>query len=225
MIDFSYKQDANIFLESLTSLANTPIEIGREHLLDRICFESMTTLSVKCFFKGMRADHYMPTVANYAFRRALCVQDDMLRIYQKDFLYFTKPNSFYPEKIIKGEPPNIKRRPSKQSQISEGTGSKEEDKRREVFMREFVRENGKGVRQENVRSKTKELTGTLPYAQSMRPSVITASSEDYHYVTTTCQIEDANVELQGRTVRVQTVYHNKDVVTVRHNRGREISPF
>ena len=69
-------------------------------------------------------------------------------------------------------------------------------------MREFVGENGKGVRQENVRS-----------------------SEDYHYLTTTCQIEDANVVLQGRTVRVQTVYHNKDVVTVRHNRGREISPF
>ena len=92
-------------------------------------------------------------------------------------------------------------------------------------MREFVGENGKGVRQENVRSKTKELTGTLPYAQSMRPSVITASSEDYHYVTTTCQIEDANVVLQGRTVRVQTVYHNKDVVAVRHNRRREISPF
>ena len=39
------------------------------------------------------------------------------------------------------------------------------------------------------------------------------------------QTEDANVVLQGRTVRVQTVYHNKDVVTVRHNRGREISPF
>ena len=120
------------------------------------------------------------------------------------------PNSFYPEKIIKGEPPNIKTRPSKQSQISEGTGNKEEDERREAVMHE---------------SKTKELTGTLPYALSMRPSVITASSEDFHDVTTACQIEDANVVLQGRTVRVQTVYHNKDVVAVRHNRRREISPF
>ena len=59
----------------------------------------------------------------------------------------------------------------------------------------------------------------------MRSSVITASSEDYHDVTTAYQIEDANVVLQGRTVRVQTVYQNKDVVTVRHNRRREISPF
>ena len=92
-------------------------------------------------------------------------------------------------------------------------------------MREFVGEYGKGVRQENVRSKTKELTGTLPYALSMCSSVITASSEDCHDVTTACQIEDANEVLQAGTVRVQTVYHNKDVVAVRHNRRREISPF
>ena len=139
----------------------------------------MTTLSVECFFKGMRADHDLPTVVNYPFRRARCVQDDMFYIYQKDFSYFTGPNSFYPGKIIKGKSPNIKKRPNKQSQISEGAGSKEEDKRREAVMWEFVGEYGKGVRQENVRSKTKELTGTLLYALFMH-SVITASSEDCH---------------------------------------------
>ena len=32
---------------------------------------------------------------------------------------------------------------------------------------------------------------------------------------TAFQIEDANVVLQDGTVRVQTVYHNKDVVAVR----------
>ena len=31
---------------------------------------------------------------------------------------------FFPE-IIKGEPPNIKKRPNKQSAITDGTGSKE----------------------------------------------------------------------------------------------------
>ena len=61
----------------------------------------------------------------------------MLRIYQGEFSYFTGPNSFYPEKIIKGEPPNIKKRPNKQSAITDGTGSKEEDRRREAVMREF----------------------------------------------------------------------------------------
>ena len=45
-------------------------------------------------------------------------------------------------------------------------------------MREFAGEYGRGVRQENVRSKAKELTGTLPYALSslsMCPTAITAS--------------------------------------------------
>ena len=63
-------------LESLTSLTNTLTEIGHCHLLDRVCFESMTTLGVKCFFKEMRTDHDMPTVPNYAYKRARCVKDD-----------------------------------------------------------------------------------------------------------------------------------------------------
>ncbi|XP_044168345.1 uncharacterized protein LOC122952543 [Acropora millepora] len=219
------RQSFVIALESLTSLANTMTEIGQEHLLDKICFESLTTLSVECFFKGMRADHDMPTVTIYAYRRTRCVQDGMLRIYQGEFSYFTGPNSFYPEKIIKGEPPNIRKRPNKQSAIPDGTGSKEVDRRRQAVMREFVREHGKGVRQENVGSKTKELTGTLPYAISMRPILITASSEDCQDITAACQIVDANVTLQGRTVRVQTIHHKEDVVAVRHDRRREISPF
>ena len=40
------RQSFLIVLESLTSLTNTMTEIGHEHLLDRICFESKTTLSV-----------------------------------------------------------------------------------------------------------------------------------------------------------------------------------
>ena len=38
------RQSFLIVLESLISPANTLTEIGHEHLLDRICFESMTTL-------------------------------------------------------------------------------------------------------------------------------------------------------------------------------------
>ena len=44
----------------------------------------------------------------------------------------------------------------------------------EAVMREFVWEYGKGVRQENVRLKAKELTGTFPYVLSMRPILIAA---------------------------------------------------
>jgi hypothetical protein len=82
------------------------------------------------------------------------VKDDMMRIYQKRFSYFMGPNSFYPEKIIKSDPPNTASRATKQSVASKGSGDKDEDKSREEAMREFVREYSRGVRQENVRSKT-----------------------------------------------------------------------
>ena len=59
----------------------------------------------------------------------------------------------------------------------------------------------------------------------MRPILIKASSEDSQDITATCQIVDANVALPGRAVRVQTIYHKEDVVAVRHDRRREISPF
>ena len=118
------QQSFLIVLQSLTSLANTLTEIEHSHLLDRICLESMTTLVVECYFKEIRADHDMPTVANYAYRRACCVEDCMLCIYQKDFSYFTGPNSFYLEKLIKGEPTNIKRRPNKQSAKTKTQGEK-----------------------------------------------------------------------------------------------------
>ena len=53
-------------------------------------------------------------------------------------------------------------------------------------MREFAGEYERGVRQENVRSKAKELAGTLPYALSslsMCPTTITASLEESEDLT------------------------------------------
>jgi len=93
------------------------------------------------------------------------------------------------------------------------------------MMREFVREYGRGVRQETVRSKTKELTGTLPYALSMRPAVITDSLEEEHDVTAACQVVEPRDEMRGGNVRVQVVYRKEDVVALRHNRRSEMSPY
>ena len=58
-------------------------------------------------------------------------------------------NSFYPKKIIKGEPPNIKTRPtsSQQTEGRSSSGSKEEDKMPDTVMREFAGEYGRDVRQ------------------------------------------------------------------------------
>ena len=69
----------------------------------------MTTLGVECYFKGMRADHDMPTVANYAYRRARCVEDDMLRIYQKDFSYSLGPIHIIRRKLSKVNPQTSRR--------------------------------------------------------------------------------------------------------------------
>ena len=92
------RQSFQILLDSLTCLSNTLTEIGKENLLDRIRFESLTTFSVECFFKAMKADHDMPTVAGYANKKARCAKEDMMRIYQlNSFSYFTGPNFFYPE--------------------------------------------------------------------------------------------------------------------------------
>lgn len=218
------RQSFQIVLDSLTCFSNTLTEVGKENLLDRICFESLTTLSVECFFKAMRADHDMPTVAGYAYKRARCVKDDMMRMYQKSFSYFTGPNSFYREKIINSEPPNMESRVTKQSVASKGSGDKNEDKRREDVMREFVSEYGKGVRQENVRSKTKEITGTLPYALSMRPAAVTPSHEVNDSVSE-CLIVNASNVNPGDNVRVKVLYRSNDVVAVRHNLRREPSPY
>ena len=44
-------------------------------------------------------------------------------------------------------------------------------------------------------------------------------------VTTACQVVGTKVTLRSTAVRVQTVYQKDDILAVRHNRRREISPF
>ena len=84
------------------------------------CNGGLTTLAVESFFKGMRADHDIPTVLQYGYKRARCVQDNMMRIYQRHFSYFTCPNSFYPERIINSDPPDFGLRQTKQMATHEG---------------------------------------------------------------------------------------------------------
>ena len=79
-------------------------------------------------------------------------------------------------------------------------------------MLEFAGEYGTDVRQENIRSKTKELTGTLPYALSVCPTTITASLEESEDVTTAYQ-----VALRSTAVRVQTTYQKDNILAVRQS--------
>ena len=59
----------------------------------------------------------------------------------------------------------------------------------------------------------------------MRPTVIIASLEEDHDTTAAYQTVDAPDEMGGRNVRVQVIYQKEDVVVVRHNRRREVSPY
>ena len=59
----------------------------------------------------------------------------------------------------------------------------------------------------------------------MCPTTITASLEESEDVPTACQVVDANVALRSAAIRVQTIYQKDDILVVRHNRRREISPF
>ena len=212
-----------IALESITNVVNTFSEIGKEDLLNLIDFESLTTLAVESFFKGMRADHDMPTVLQYRYKRTRCVQDNMMRIYQKHFSYFTCPNSFYPERIINSDPPDFGLRQTKQMATHEG--NQELTKEDVEELKDFAREYGRGVRQDNVRSKTKELNGTLPYALSFRPTVIPTvdTNED---VVAACQEQELNLVTRSHpVVRVTAIYQKDDVIAVRHNRRSETCPF
>ena len=137
---------------------------------------------------------------------------------------FHRPNSFCPEKIINSDPSNMKPRATKQSVASKGSGDKNEDKLREDVMREFVSNYGKGMRQENVRSKTKEITGTLPYALSTKPAAVTPSNE-VNVIVSECQTVNAPNINPGNSVRVKVLYRSNGVVAVRHNLIREPSPY
>ena len=85
-------------------------------------------------------------------------------------------------------------------------------------MREFAGKYGRGVRQENVRSKAKELTGTLPFALSslsMCPTTITASLEESEDVTQPAKLWMLMWHCEVRLYGVQTIYQNDDILAVR----------
>ena len=193
------RQSLLIVLESLTSLqANTLTEIG--HIV------TFWTGSVS---KG----HGMHAISKECEQTTTCLQrlttlteeSTAWKTWKMICCAFIRkishislgPDSFYPERIIKGESPN--RRPKRQSAISKGTGSKE-DTRRETEEKE-TGEYGRANERANWHPSLR------PYC--MCPTAITASLEESEEVTTACQVVDVNVAMRSTTstaVRVQTIY-------------------
>ena len=137
-------------------------------------------------------------MAHYAYKKKpVALKWTCLAFTKKIFLILLAPIPF-----IKAEPPNIRIWPNKQSVVSEGTKSKEEDKRQDIVCWNLLESMEK-----NVHSKTKELAGTLAYAFSRHPAAITASSDECQNVITAGKMLEGNVALRRRTVWVQTRYH------------------
>ena len=140
------RQSFLIVLQSLTSFTNTLTEIGHGHLLGRICFESMTTLGVECYFKGMRL----------AYSGSLRLQKSALRgIRYAAHLSVGFPIFYWAQFILTGENYQNKSKVNPQTSRCDQTSSQQSRRhlRRETVMREFAGEYGRDVRQENVRSK------------------------------------------------------------------------
>lgn len=97
-------------------------------------------------------------------------------MYRGQFHYYTGPKSYYPDKVIDGNPP-----PNSQVLPLENAMEKLSlDDRQQL--REFATTFGKSVRQHTVRDKSKEDTGYLPYEisfctqpQELGSTVTTAS--------------------------------------------------
>ena len=75
-------------------------------------------------------------------------------------------------------------------------------------------------------SKTKEITGTLSYALSFRPTVTIPTVDTNEDVVATCQEQELYLVTRSHpVVRVTAIYQKDDVIAVRHNRRSDTFPF
>ena len=120
------RQSFLMVLEPLTSLKNTLTEIGYSHLLDRICFESMTTWTWNAISKGCKQTTTclqwlsMLTEERAAWKTICCAFIRRISL---------GPIHFIQRKLSKVNSQTSRRDQTSSHKITEGTGSKEEDAR------------------------------------------------------------------------------------------------
>ena len=103
--------------KSLGCLVNLFEETHVSSIAQKIFIASLVTLGIESFFSLMREDNPMPTQLAYGTRRSTCLRELDKRMYDGEFVYFSGPSSYYPEKIIHASPPPY---PSKVSKLQEG---------------------------------------------------------------------------------------------------------
>ncbi len=109
-----------------------------------------------------------PDPHQYSIRRQQCLYNDMKRKYTQDFSYFTGPREYYPDKEVAGRASYV---PSLSNQLPPPVLdiSKEEKLIQKQAMLQIAGEFGRGVKQQKVRDRTKELPGSLPYVMRNLP--------------------------------------------------------
>ena len=75
-----------------------------------------------------------------------------------------------------------------------------------------------------MRAKTKEQTGTLPYAISCRSSSIASAQSNLDLIGTS-QETGVVRHCVEQVVRVTMAYRKEELVAIRHNRSREVTPY
>lgn len=216
IIPYATRRSFVLMHKSLGRLVNLFEEIHVSSITQKICFASLVTLGIESFFSLMREDDPMPT----------CLRELDKHMYDGEFVYFTGPSSYYPEKIIHASPPPY---PSKVSKLQEGISKLSlTDK---LTLHDFAGVYGRSVRQNSVREKTKEETCHLPYEVSFR-----LQAEKSGTVVHTQSIatdggggiveegddrDDVLGVRQSLIMPYNVLFSKGDVVAVRHARKRE----
>jgi lysyl-tRNA synthetase class I len=159
----------------------------------------------------MRSLYAMPTVKQYAERRAATVKDAASRRFfgGEGFSYFKGPKSYYPEAQVDISPEvwYIHKTRRHAPELS----SVERREQRKV-LQGFAREYGKGVKQKTVREKSKEMTRALPLAVTWTARLGEAPKE----VDLNEDVEQAAlIQAGGISVEaVRPLYREKEVVAM-----------
>lgn len=146
----------------------------------------------------MRSLFVMPTLKQYAERRPACVKEAVKRRFCLDFSYFRGPESYYPEARVSNPVAVNYDRKTRAHAADLDKKSRAEQRREPV---RFARDYGKGLRQKTVREKSKEMTGSLPYAVTWRPE----ESEEPREVQLNLDLDREVVVPRAGGVPVKTV--------------------
>ena len=165
----------------------------------------------------MRQRDSMPTQLEYGIRRAACMRELGKRMHNGLFHYFTRPKSYYPNKVLNTPPP------ISQAIIDAVQGDVQNlSLADEKTLRDFAISFGRSICQHTVRDKSKGETGQLPYPISF--SLQQRQDSSYDVLTQELAAGHANSSsyFQGSPViQCDILFKRNETIAVKHGRKKE----